>query len=224
MSDATTQNEYEITELNRRVSNLIRIGVVEQFDAANAMVRIRIGGTLTTWLAWLTHRAGDDISWHAPDIGEQVMVLAPSGELSQAVVLKGLYQNSNPPPVNDPNKHHIRYKDGAVIEYDRATHHLKAILPAGATTELVSTGGLTIEATDGVLINAASGGVRIIGDLEVIGSIDATENIHSSLNVIADINTVALNVAIGNIDCIGGGVSLVGHTHAGVSGETSSPL
>ncbi len=49
------------------------------------------------------------------------------------------------------------YADGAVIEYDRETHQLNAVLPDGATTELVSDGGVTI-----------------IGDVIVTGNIKAT--------------------------------------------------
>jgi len=100
------------------------------------------------------------VSWHAPEVGEQVVVLSPSGELNQGVVLAGLFQTAHPHPVNTPEKQHILYKDGAVIEYDRELHHLKAILPAGATTELVSDGGVAFK-----------------GDLHVDGNITSTQDI-----------------------------------------------
>lgn len=38
----------------------------------------------------------------------------------------------------------MTYADGAVIEYDKAAHALKAQLPRGATTDIVSDGGLSI--------------------------------------------------------------------------------
>jgi phage baseplate assembly protein V len=135
---------FDATEQDRRLSNLIRFGTIAQADYLAAKVRVQAGDILTGWLPWLTQRAGGDISWHAPEIGEQVIILAPSGELNQGVVLTGLYQTACPQPAETPEKHLVHYLDGAVIEYDRASHHLKAVLPGGATTELISTGGITI--------------------------------------------------------------------------------
>jgi phage baseplate assembly protein V len=135
---------FESTEMDRRLSNLIKFGTVQEVDYPHAVVRVKAGDILSGWLPWQTQRAGNNITWHAPEIGEQVIVLSPSGEMNQGVVLTGLYQSLKPPPVATADKHHIVYSDGAVIEYDRATHHLKAILPDGATTALTSTGGMTI--------------------------------------------------------------------------------
>jgi phage baseplate assembly protein V len=136
--------DFKTIELDRRISNLIKFGTVQEADYVNAKVRIKAGDILTGWLPWQTQRAGGDITWHAPEIGEQVMVLSPSGELNQGLVLTGLYQALKPPPVATPDKHHTVYNDGAVVEYDRATHHLQAILPDGATVTLTSPGGITI--------------------------------------------------------------------------------
>jgi len=154
---------FDVTELDRRISNLIRIGTIDQADYEAAKVRVRAGDMLTCWIPWLTLRAGLDVNWHAPEVGEQVLVLSPSGELNQAVVLAGLFQTAYPQPVNTKEKHHAKYKDGAVIEYDRAEHHLKAILPAGATVELI-----------------ADGGIAVTGNITLTGTLTA------SVDVIAD--------------------------------------
>lgn len=140
MSDSA----FKTTELDRRISNLIRFGAIAQVDYAKALVRVQAGEILTGWLPWMTQRAGGNISWHAPEIGEQVVVLAPSGELNQGIVLAGMYQVAKPPPVSTPVKHHTLYGDGAVVEYDRSSHRLMAVLPAGATVQLISNGGIAI--------------------------------------------------------------------------------
>jgi len=136
---------FEQAELDRRLANLIRLGRIAQADYAGAKVRVNIGDILTGWLPWLTGRASSDKSWHAPEVGEQVLVLSPSGEFNQGVVLAGVFQTAYPAPVDSVDKHHVTYADGAVIEYDRAAHHLKAVLPAGGTLELVADGGITID-------------------------------------------------------------------------------
>lgn len=151
---------FDVTELDRRLANLIRFGSIAQADYATAKVRVNIGGNLTGWLSWLTGRAGGDRDWHAPEVGEQVLVLSPSGELNQGVVLAAVFQTAHPQPVNSADKHHTVYSDGAVVEYDRAAHHLKAILPAGATIELV-----------------ASGGIAITGDITLTGKLTASVDV-----------------------------------------------
>jgi phage baseplate assembly protein V len=151
---------FDVTELDRRLSNLIRYGAIVQTDYVNAKVRVQAGDILTGWLPWLTQRAGGNLSWHAPEAGEQVIILSPSGELNQGVVLAGLFQTLKPPPVLNPVKHHMLYSDGAVVEYDRAAHHLQAVLPAGATVQLTSTGG-----------------IKISGDITLTGTLTATVDV-----------------------------------------------
>lgn len=157
---------FDATEMDRRISNLIRFGTVQEVDYLAAKVRIKAGDILTGWLPWLTSRAGGDISWHAPEIGEQVIILAPSGELNQGVVLAALYQALMPPPVATPDKHRMQYSDDAVIEYDRASHHLQAVLPDGATVQLTSTGGITI-----------SGNITLTGNITLSGTLTASVDV-----------------------------------------------
>lgn len=163
--------DFEVTELDRRLSNLIRLGRIEQADYAAGKVRVKVGENVTTWLPWLTQRAGGDVTWHAPEVGEQVVILAPSGELNQGVVLAAVFQSAYPQPVNNKDKHHVKYQDGAVVEYDRAAHHLKAVLPAGATVELV-----------------ADGGISITGDITLTGTLTASVDVVAGPSNISLIN------------------------------------
>ena len=159
-------NAQTISDILRRLENLIRIGTIAEVDTATALVRVAYAvdnsgaDVLTAWRPWLTHRAGPDSTWWAPEVGEQVLLLSPSGDLSMAIVLPAIYQDAFLPPAASEDVRHTTFSDGAVIEYNRATHHLKAVLPAGATTELVSDGGLSI-----------------VGDVSVEGSINATVDI-----------------------------------------------
>jgi len=160
---------YEIKELKRRLDSIVLVGTISKVDLDLARVRVEIGDIVTGFLPWLTQRAGGDVSWWSPEVGEQVMVFSPSGELSLGVVLPAIYQQSFPASSNSPDIKKITFKDGAVIEYDRASHHLKAALPAGATTELVS-----------------DGGVSVIGDVSVTGNIVASGDITDAVRSMAD--------------------------------------
>lgn len=153
---------YQVLEdLERRLSNLLRVGIIQnKGDEPDDRVRVKIGDLHTAPIRWLTHRAGNDRDWWKPEDGEQVLVLSPSGDLAQGVVLPALYRDQYPAPVADPDKRVAVFSDGARIEYDRKNHHLKATLPDGATTELTSTGG-----------------IQFNGDLSVNGNITASKDI-----------------------------------------------
>jgi phage baseplate assembly protein V len=131
-------NDFKTTELDRRSSNLIRLGAIEEADYLNAKVKVRVGDLVTAWLPWLTQRAGGNVSWHAPEVGEQVMILSPSGELNQGVVLMAIYQNSAPPNANNPDIHRMDYGNGDFFEYDRAGGNLNIHISGNLT---ISAGG-----------------------------------------------------------------------------------
>ena len=87
-----------IQELARAIRNLIRSGVVTEVDTVQGLCRVQSGGIQTTWLNWLTTRAGRSRTWWAPSVGEQVLLLAIGGELDTAFVLPGIFSDDNPAP------------------------------------------------------------------------------------------------------------------------------
>jgi phage baseplate assembly protein gpV len=139
--------EFDIAELYRRLNNIVRFGAISHVDYDNALVRVKLGDITTHWLHWLTHRAAGDVSWHAPEIGEQVLVLSPAGELNQGVCLPAIYQNNHPAPETDSNISMVRFADDALFEYNRTTHHLRIMLPQdGKVTfgaDVFATGDIT---------------------------------------------------------------------------------
>lgn len=151
---------FEFSDLQRRLSALINVGRVAELDPEAARVRVEFGDILTDWLPWLTARAGTDRTWWAPEPGEQVLILAPSGELAQAVVLPAIYRDAYPAPEDSPDRPGIIFADGAAVQYDRESHALWAHLPAGGTITITSPGGVTINGD--VLVN---GSIKATGDV-----------------------------------------------------------
>jgi phage baseplate assembly protein V len=122
-------------ELERRLSNTIRPGTVLEADYAKARLRVTMGDNTSAWLPWLTSRAGEDRTWHAPEVGEQVIVIAPGGELSAGYVMPGgVYKNDYPANGDKPEISRTTYKDGAILEYDRENHEHLLQLPEGSAT------------------------------------------------------------------------------------------
>jgi phage baseplate assembly protein V len=152
-----------LAEHDRAIQQAIRIGRVAALDAAAARVQVAIGELVTGWIPWLTLRAGPDASWWAPEPGEQVLVLTPGGRGEQAVALPAVYSDAHPAPAAAATVRRDVYADGAVVEYDRAAHRLRATLPAGGAAVLVAPGGVTIE-----------------GDVTVAGTVTVSEDVVAS--------------------------------------------
>jgi phage baseplate assembly protein V len=152
-------------ESTRQFLNVARKGTV--IGLSGALCRVESGDLTTDWIQWFMPFAGETIEWQAPSMGEGVMLICPSGDLAQAVALRGFYSEDFPAPSTDPNKHLRVYRDGALVEYDSAAHSLQAVLPAGATVSIVAPGSVTVQ-TETALVQADK--VTLDADVEVTRS------------------------------------------------------
>lgn len=182
--------EYRLAELERRLDNLLRVGTVAEADYAAARVRVRSGDLLTGWIPWLTRRAAGDIDWWAPEVGEQVLLIAPCGDPAQAVCLPAVYQAAHPAPEGTATVRSVRFADGTRVSYDREASRLT--VQCAGDVEVVAAGHVTVAAADrielsapAVNIAAAGGGTvatmtgafALAGSLSVEGNIQATGSI-----------------------------------------------
>jgi phage baseplate assembly protein V len=143
--------EYRLSELERRLDNLLRIGTVAEADYAAARVRVRSGDLLTGWIPWLTRRAAGDIDWWAPEVGEQVLLLAPCGDPAQAVCLPAIYQAAHPAPESVATVSRIEFRDGGFARYDRASGVL--VVSTEGLCKIVGKGTVEIYGAAGVTVN-----------------------------------------------------------------------
>jgi phage baseplate assembly protein V len=152
---------YRVSELERRLANVLRIGVIESVDHANYRATVKIGNLLTAPLRWTVERAGDDRSWWAPSVGEQVQVLSSNGDLHLGVISRSLYSADYLPPTVDPDIHQTRFSDGAVFEYNKSAHQGR--FSVGATSVTANQTAITI-ASNGSTIVVDGTGVAINGN------------------------------------------------------------
>lgn len=153
-------NGMNITDLARLLENLIRFGTIEAVQMKPPRVKVKTGTLITTWRPWLALRAGDDRDWDPPTVGEQVILLSPSGVLAQGVAITGLYSDHLPANGEREGLRRRTYRDGAVIEYDSVAHHLRATLPG--TVELTATGNISLTSGANITLTA-DGNVAISG-------------------------------------------------------------
>lgn len=118
-------------EIERRLCNMVQPGTVVETDYVKARVRVKVGKNQTAWIPWITSRAGRDRTWQAPEIGEQVIVLSPAGDMAQGYALPAIYKNDYPANGSKATDSRTTFADGAIVEYDREAHAHSVTIPAG---------------------------------------------------------------------------------------------
>lgn len=193
-------------DIRRLINNLIRVGVVTAVDAKKGC-RVQTGDLETDWLNWITLRAGQTRTMNAPSVGEQVIILSIGGELTTAFVLTGIFSNEHAEPTDSLTADHRTYSDGAVIEYEPATGHLKAV---GITLA-------TLDASEHIQATAPRVTVNASEQIQL-----NTPTVICSHNLTcATLNVTKGGKMTGNITHTGGafssnGVVIDGHDHGGV--------
>lgn len=164
-----------IADLARLIENLVRLGTIEEVQVSPPRVKVKSGNIVTAWRPWLSLRAGADREWDPPTVGEQVVLLSPSGLLAQGVVLTGIFSDLIAANGDREGLHRRTYRDGAVIEYDSIDHRLRALLPEGGITDITSPGG-----------------INIVGPINHTGDYTGTGTVTASQDVVAGSNHVSL--------------------------------
>lgn len=207
-----------IAELNRKIENMIRIGTVFSIDYVARRVRVKSGKLETQWLKWATPRAGDTREWDPPTIGEQVMVLSPSGVIENGVVMPSVFSSAHDAPSSSATLHVTEYPDGARVAYD---HDAGALTATGIKTALVQASAS---------VTADTPYTHITGDTQIDGTL-TVNGLLTYRNGISGSGGGNGNIVSGNFIQTGGelsseGVVLSSHVHTGVvpgGGESGGP-
>lgn len=165
----------EITDSERRHADQIKFGTVHEADYDKARVRVLIGDEededghlITGWLPMAGGRAKGDADWHPLEVGEEVMVLAESGELQNGMVMPAArYTSDNPAPGDKPGLWRKKFADGATLEYDRDSGELGFTAMSKTT---IKVGGATITVQDGSIVLSAGGQTLTVGGAGAVSS------------------------------------------------------
>ncbi|GFN47422.1 phage baseplate assembly protein V [Candidatus Regiella insecticola] len=157
-------------ELEQRVANLIRVGVVEEVDCKRIRARVRLGKLLVTdWLPMPALRAGHVRIWAPLKKGEQVLIAAPSGELGLATIVGSYFHENSAAPSKDQDAVVLVWDNGDRIEYkpDHLTIQIKKgeiILDA---PDVTVTGKLTVQKGAAIKgnVQVTGGNVTVSGDV-----------------------------------------------------------
>ena len=167
---------FQAVDAHRRIANTVRAGTVTAIDYSQARARVSMGGNVTAWVPWQTARAGAGrISWNPPQIGEQVVVVSPSGDPALAFISHSLYSQAQPAPAGATGNQQIeQMPDGTVLSYDWSVHALSV---SGPQTVIVTAQNSITVQVGNISLVIDSSGVQITGNLNVQGNITATGTI-----------------------------------------------
>ncbi|UCV02302.1 phage baseplate assembly protein V [Dechloromonas denitrificans] len=152
----------DVIELSRLLENLIRLGTILAVDHAARRCRVKSGRLETEWLRWMEYRAGETTTWNPPTVGEQCVILSPSGVVENGIVIYGAPSDVIDTPSHSPNDHVTKFPDGTVIRYDHAAGIHEALYPDGAairynhhSSHLEATGIITglVQATTSITLD-----------------------------------------------------------------------
>lgn len=139
-----------LAEGDRRLAQLIQFGTIQEVDAAAARIRVALGGeAVSAWVPWLAGRAGDARFFSAPSVGEQVVLLSPSGNSAQGIALPGVYSGGGDAPAAADGVTRLEFPDGAAFEV------------SGGAVSIVAPGGISIIGTVTVQGDVIADGVSL---------------------------------------------------------------
>ena len=155
------------SDLNRRVENLLCIGVISENDHHNNLCKATIGDISTNWLS-VPQAVGHNYTQNNPiRIGTQVLLASISGDLSQAVIIAMLPSEQLHPPSAEHHLDVIKFNDGTVIKYDSEKKQLdinavnkinvtckNAVITATENIDATAEKNISITATENVMVHA----------------------------------------------------------------------
>jgi len=160
-------------------------GIVVAVDEKSGKVRVQFpdrDDLVSDWLPVMQEFCVGNQQYRLPDEQTQVAVLMDEN-YEAGVVLGAIYSDCDPPPVTNRDLYYRRFKDGTVIQYDRAGHKLtadvKGEIDARADVQAFITSPLvkavaTIKVVHDTPLTECTGNLSVAGGITCVGSFGAS--------------------------------------------------
>ncbi|WP_375646744.1 phage baseplate assembly protein V [Bartonella sp. TT29SHDZB] len=160
------RRDKEITDLKRRVANMVVVGKISHVDHKNARYRVKSGNLVSDWIPDTQARAGKTRSYEGRDVGEQVVVISSSGDLSQGVIVGSLHTDANQ-AADKGSIHRTIYPDGTSLEYDDEQNTYGIHIKSGGKFLLTIADGVSLKGDGGKLELTAPEGIKIVSESDI---------------------------------------------------------
>ena len=156
--DVITQITYDIQQLKTRLANMLQTGKVNAIYADEGLVDVAVDELVLEKIPFFTTRASADKTYWMPSIGEQGVVLSPSGNPANAMFLPALNSIDFPPPETDAKWTVREWEDGAKESYDKDAHEYELQIDANTHRKINQTGiedqvGTNVEELTAIVLN-----------------------------------------------------------------------
>jgi phage baseplate assembly protein V len=111
---------FVLSEMNRRLLQIIRIGVIQEVNVAKAKVRVKIGDNVIGWRPWVSPAN----AWNPLVVGDQVVILSPNGDFEQGIILPALYHAKSKAPSNKENEIMFKLAENSFVRFDSNLENL----------------------------------------------------------------------------------------------------
>ena len=198
---------YALSEVDRQLANLLIAGQVSAVRLKPPAVRVEADGWTSDWLPWASIAAGSARHWRVPSVGEQALLINPSGEPANGFALVGFYTDTFD---GDGRANVIGWlmPDGAVMEYDHGAGEwllkgCQSIRVENAGTINVQSGAAIAVKAPSIKFDAAS--VEVTGNLMIGGGLQQGAGAGGSAEFAGSVQAAG--------DVKAGNISLQGHHH-----------
>ena len=126
MPNPIEERDRRLSELEKKVENLLRIGQVAVVHETEALVDVRFDSDLVIKnIPFMTMRAGEDQTYWLPSVNELGFLFAPSGDVGNSVFLPGIFYTRFPALDSTTMKKRRIFRDGTEEEVDVGSHKHK---------------------------------------------------------------------------------------------------
>lgn len=191
----------------------MKIGIVTASDPSTGKVRVQFAdqdGMVSDWLPVVQKKTLKDKAYHMPDLGEHVVCHMDKNE-EFGVVGGAIYSDADAVPVGSQDKWHHTFEDGTVVEYDRASHKLKADVKGDV--EIKASGTLTGEIAGNTTLTTPT--FIINGNVVINGMLSQGQGSAGG-------GATMLGPVVVTHDVTAEGKSLAHHTHPDPQGGSTS--
>ena len=179
---------YSGGEHDRMIAAMVMPCAVVGVDLAAGAVRVSNGEWTSAWVRWHSLAAGKARNWRSPSLGEQGVLISPSGQAGIGTFIPGLYGNAGAQPDNRDHVEVWRFDDGGSLVYDWKASSYTITVPSGTVT--IKVGGTELVVTDNA-VTVKSGTVDIEATVNIKGPVNIDGPLHVTGNIDGDANIMA---------------------------------
>ena len=132
MLELLKEMQKKLSELEKKVNRLVRVGIVVAVDGKRALARVQFQDTdrtVSDWLPVLVRFAGRDRTYSMPSEGDQVLCIFLPNAQEVGFIVGQNYTDT--PPEQDSKVFAAQLEDGTRVEFNKRSSTFKLLFPDG---------------------------------------------------------------------------------------------